>query len=196
MLPFTKGWSYWLRHPEVSWRCHHAENRCPGADAARHECSGRSHVCGMESPGSASLWMTRCFLHCPGGNLATPHSRLFIHILSQMEIFFSKAAPSVFPLFNHPGKNLTVVSAELILTSAHRFQSSSCSDSKTRALDMWLSCPDFFLLSGDIFFFLHLHLANKNLPDVSLRICQIGQSSRLLFFFLILFTSFCWVSWF
>lgn len=67
-----------------------------------------------------------------------------------MEIFFSESAPSLFPLFSHAGKNLTAVSVVLTVTSASKFQLSSCSDRKARALDMQLGYPDFFLLSGDL----------------------------------------------
>lgn len=173
MLPFPEGWTYWLCYPEVCPRCHHAQKRLPGADAARPSRSGRSCICRMESHGSAPLWMTCWFLHWPGGNLATPQGHCVHSNPKPDGNFLFKTTPSVFPLLNQPGKNFTVVSAVLTLTSARGFQSSSSSDSETRAIEMWLSCPDFFLLSRDIFiFFFHLHLANKNLPHTSLWICQ------------------------
>lgn len=125
-------------------------------------------------------------LHCPGGSLATPQGHCVRSDPEPDGNFLFKGCPE-----RVSSGEPSLISAVLAPTSAHGFQSPSCSDSRTRALDMQLGCPDFFLLSGDFFFSLHLHLVNKNLPDISLWICQTGQSCLFFFFFLILFMSFC-----
>lgn len=107
---------------------------------------------------------------------------VLIQIPSQMEIFFSEAAPSLFPLFNHAGKNFTAVSVVLALISASEFQSSSCSN---RKMSSWHATQLPWLLPSlwrlIIVIFSHLHQANKNLPCISLWICQIGESFRCAF---------------
>lgn len=113
-------------------------------------------------------------LHCPGGSLATPPGRCVRSDPKPDGNFLFKGCPER-ASSGEPSRHRTLPCS--LPTSAHGFQSPSCSDSRTRALDMRLGCPDFFLLSGDsFFFFLHLHLVNKNLPDISLWICQTGQS--------------------
>lgn len=126
-------------------------------------------------------------LHCPGGSLATPPGRCVRSDPKPDGNFLFKGCPERVSS-GEPSRHRT-----LPCSLQHQHMDSSLLPAQTAGQEL-LTCGSvaltFSFSQETLFFFLHLHLVNKNLPDISLWICQTGQSWPF-FFPLILFMSFC-----
>lgn len=112
-------------------------------------------------------------LHCPGGSLATPPGHCVRSDPKPDGNFLFKGCPERVSS-GEPSRHET-----LPCSLQHQHMDSSLLPAQTAGQEL-LTCGSvaltFSFSQETLFFFLHLHLVNKNLPDISLWICQTGQS--------------------